>query len=87
MRRNQSPWQTRPMKLPAPVTYDFTGPDGRPYSKSTKSTHADTANAQFIHHPERGWCFIGLQSIAKYVTPCTESDPKIVFVTARKRNS
>lgn len=51
------------------ATYQFTGPDGKMYRKRTSRTTAETVYAQFIRHPQAGWCFIGLEALVRYKKP------------------
>lgn len=66
------------------AVYLFVGPDGKEYRKSTHSAHGETAYAQFIQHPEKGWCFIGMESLVRYLAFEHMSRPKIHFILAKR---
>lgn len=64
--------------------YEFVGPDGKMYQRKTYSSHSEVAYAQFIHHPKRGWAFIGMESLVKYLAFEGMRKPGITYIQARK---
>jgi len=66
------------------AVYEFKGPDGKVHRKVTFLAHGKTAYAQFIEHPDRGWCFIGMESLVRYLAFEHMPRPNIKFIKAKR---